>query len=313
MTADPFHVEHYRSETLERCPICGCDTLLPHSTVTDYTVSNLSFDLQTCSGCGFCVTNPRPSLDTIGPFYESDSYISHTNTSTGPLERTYQLIRKLALRSKHRRIARHHISGRVLDFGCGTGEFLAFMRRKGYSVQGVEPNSRARHQAMSNHAISPVSRLGLLPTTESFDVVTLWHVLEHMHDISSTLVDLRKRMADQGILVVAVPDRESWDCEHYGTRWAAYDAPRHLSHFRRVDIHRLLRTSGFEMLSTGPLWFDAPYVSMLSERYALTGLLWSFLKGFVLGAVSNLVAATTSRPTSSTLYFARKAEPGEAS
>lgn len=294
-------------EPLAACPVCGTAAWRPFLAPKDHTVSALDFPLTTCGACGFCVTNPRPTRSDIGRFYESRDYISHTNTAVGLQDRWYQIVRRRAIRGKHRLIARYKPNGRVLDMGCGTGEFLGFLKSRGYLTTGVEPNIKAREQAIANHALEVFPSLEQTPALEQFQVITLWHVLEHVHDVRDTLKKLHARLAREGLLVIAVPDRDSWDAQHYGAHWAAYDVPRHLSHFRRADLHRLLAEQGFEQLATKPMWFDAPYVAMLSEKYKGAGPLMALVKGGLVGMASNLIAATTPRPTSSTLYIAQKA------
>ncbi len=300
-------MEQPPTETILHCPVCGGEELRPFLSGVDHTVSKERFQLTTCATCGFCITNPRPSPASIGRFYASKDYISHTNASSSTQERIYQWVRRNAIRSKHRLIARYQTQGKVLDVGCGTGEFLGYLKSRGYVTQGVEPSAQALKQAIVNHALEVVPDIEGVPASEQFQVITLWHVLEHVHDVRATFKRLHARMSTGGLLVIAVPDRESWDAQHYGADWAAYDVPRHLSHFRRSDLNCLLREQGFEMLATRPMWFDAPYVSMLSERYRGAGTFGALLKGAFVGAFSNLIAAITSRPTSSSLYLAKKA------
>lgn len=203
-------------------------------------------------------------------------------------------------------IRKQEPSGHILDIGCGTGEFLAYLKSRGYTPQGVEPDLRARTSAIAEHALDVVPQLEAVPAQEQFDVITLWHVLEHMHDPVDTTKKIHARSKPGGSLVIAVPDRESWDARHYGADWAAYDVPRHLSHFRRQDIRRLLHAQGFQLVRTRRMWFDAPYVCMLSEQHRGAGPLLSLIKGVFWGTLSNAVALTGARPTSSTLFFARK-------
>ncbi len=270
-------------------------------------MSKERFQLTVCSICQFCATNPRPDRAHIGQYYDSPEYISHTNATAGLQDRIYQFVRRRAIRSKHRLISRHRTNGRVLDMGCGTGEFLSYLKSRGYLTLGVEPGSGPREQAIANHALEVLPSLELVPALEQFHIITLWHVLEHVHDVRDTLKKLHARLTPGGLLVIAVPDRDSWDAQHYGAGWAAYDVPRHLSHFRRPDLHRLLSEHGFRMKATKPMWFDAPYVSMLSEKYRGASPLAALLKGAVTGMASNAVSATTDRPTSSSLFLAEKA------
>ena len=299
-------MEHVYIEPLDTCPVCGGGAWLPSLSPKDHTVSGEEFTLTTCKTCGFCATNPRPGRGNIGRYYDSPDYISHTNSKTGLQDRLYQFIRTRAIRNKHRLIARYKQNGQVLDMGCGTGEFLGYLKSQGYLVTGVEPGVSARERAIANYSLEVVPTLEQVPALEQFKVITLWHVLEHVHDVRDTLKKLHARLSVKGLLVIAVPDRDSWDAHHYGAGWAAYDVPRHLSHFRRADVHRLLTEHGFRMLATKPMWFDAPYVSMLSEKHKGAGAFGALVKGTLVGMASNAVAATTPRPTSSSLYVAEK-------
>lgn len=299
-------MEQVYTETLETCPVCGGGAWRPFLSPKDHTLTQEVFHLTTCGSCGFCATNPRPDRAHIGRYYDSPEYISHTNSKAGLQDRLYQFIRRRAIRSKHRLIARYRTNGQVLDMGCGTGEFLGYLKSQGYLTTGVEPGVSARERAIANYSLEVLPALELVPAMEQFKVITLWHVLEHVHDVRDTLKKLHARLSLGGLLVIAVPDRESWDAQHYGAGWAAYDVPRHLSHFRRTDVHRLLTEHGFRTLATKPMWFDAPYVSMLSEKYKGAGALGALAKGALLGMASNTVAATTPRPTSSSLYIAEK-------
>lgn len=302
-------MEHTPLEALHTCPICGSATLAPSLSVADRSVSRETFQLSDCGTCGFRFTNPRPSQSEIGRYYQSGDYISHTNAATSRQDRIYQLARKWALGSKHRLIRRYQPNGRVLDVGCGTGEFLAHLKSRGYLVHGVEPSIAAREQAIANHALEVVPNLELVAHQERFKVVTLWHVLEHLPDPHTTLKNLFALLADRGLLVIAVPDRESWDAQHYGADWAAWDVPRHLSHFRQTDIKRLLREHGFELVGVRRMWMDAAYVSMLSEKHRGGGSLGALVKGILVGVWSNMVGALSGRPTSSSLYLAQKGKP----
>jgi SAM-dependent methyltransferase len=302
-------VEHTVLETLVSCPLCSGSPLSPALSVLDHTVSKEVFHLVDCPSCGARTTNPRPDQHSISAYYNSPDYISHTNTAQSLQDRLYQLARKNALRTKHKLIHRIRPNGRLLDIGCGTGEFLGYMKSRGYLTQGIEVDLRARKQAIANHNLDVVPNLDALPAQEQFQVVTMWHVLEHVPDPKRTLKKIYSLLADRGLLVIAVPDRDSWDAEHYGPDWAAYDVPRHLNHFRRADVHKLLHEHGFSMIRTAPMWLDAPYIAMLSQRYRGNGTLTALIVGTLLGLWSNALALLGSRPTSSTLYIAEKQEP----
>jgi SAM-dependent methyltransferase len=276
--------------------------------VRDHSISKEVFQVCTCADCGFTFTNPRPTPNELGRYYESEAYISHSNTSRSLQDKIYQIVRKRAIRQKHALIAAHEPQGRVLDIGCGTGQFLGYLMSRGYLVQGVEPNTTAREQAIADHALNVVPSLEQVQSQENFQVVTMWHVLEHVPDVRATFKRLFALLGKRGLLVIAVPDRESWDAQHYGSDWAAWDVPRHLSHFRRPDIHTFLAEHGFELIATRRMWMDSFYIALLSERYRGTNGLLALFKAVLVGGWSNLQALLGKRPTSSTLYLARKLE-----
>ncbi|MBL7951364.1 MAG: class I SAM-dependent methyltransferase [Flavobacteriales bacterium] len=212
------------------------------------------------------------------------------------------------MRGKYRIIRKLHPHGKVLDVGCGTGSFLAHLMSRGYIVQGVEPDLKARENAIAELGVPVVPSLEQVPGLEQFQIVTLWHVLEHLPDLRSALKRIYAQLADQGVLVIAVPDRDSWDATHYGTFWAAWDVPRHFHHFRQQDVHALLREHGFELIQTKRMWMDAPYIAILSEGYAGAPKVLALVRGLFIGAWSNVASLVTGRPTSSSLYLARKAK-----
>lgn len=292
-------------ETIDLCPLCGSDQSRLVLTASDHTVSREVFSIRECVPCGFHFTSPRPDQDAIGEYYLSEDYISHAAKATSLKDRIYHSVRRRAIRGKHKLIRKYHSTGNVLDLGCGTGDFLAYLKQHNYNVQGVEVSQQARRQA-EQKGLPVAVDLNSVPAKSQFEVITLWHVLEHMADPRQTLKQLHARGTDDALLVIAVPDRSSWDCDHYGPQWAAWDVPRHLSHFRRQDLQRLLAESGFELTHTKNMWFDAPYVSMLSEQFRGAGSMNSLIKGAAVGLWSNLMALTSERPTSSSLYLARK-------
>lgn len=292
-------------ETVDQCPICQSKISTVALTAIDHTVSQERFDIRKCDGCGFHFTSPRPDRENIGKYYLSEDYISHAANATSLKDRIYHTVRRRAIKGKHKLIADHHSAGSVLDVGCGTGDFLAYLKNQGYATQGVEVSAPARSLAEAK-GLSVAERLEAIPTDAQFQVITLWHVLEHVPNPKHTLDQLHARCADDALLVIAVPDHDSWDCTHYGAKWAAWDVPRHLSHFRREDMMRLFQKTGFELIETKKMWYDAPYVSMLSEQYRGSGSLGSLIKGTLFGTWSNMTTLTSGRPTSSSLYLARK-------
>lgn len=240
-------------------------------------------------------------------YYRSDQYTSHAGQGRSVWDHVYRIARGLAMHMKRRMISRYQRTGSLLDLGCGTGEFLSHMANRGYAVTGIEPSAAARNQAFARHGFSAFTSIADLPSGGEFQVITLWHVLEHIHQLHGTIQQLTKSLAEDGVLVIAVPDRSSWDCHHYDREWAAWDVPRHLWHFRSADIGALLSAHGLMVVYRKSMWFDALYISILSERNRGRGPLASFMVGVMLGCWSNLIALFTSRSSSSVLYVAKRA------
>ncbi|MCB9168777.1 MAG: class I SAM-dependent methyltransferase [Flavobacteriales bacterium] len=306
MSGRSFHVELSALTHVLRCPICGSDTLIPWGLVRDHLVSHGDFQLVDCSQCGFRMTSPRPPVEQIGVFYASDAYISHSNSKRGFGDHIYQVARKLAFRSKYRLIRRHVPTGKLLDIGCGTGQFLHYLSGRGYLVQGVEPDQGARERAIADLSLSVLPSIQDVPAREQFQVITMWHVLEHVHDLPSMLKWLYAALAPGGFLFLAIPDRGSWDAEYFRTLWAAYDVPRHLWHFRSTDVTRLCAPFGLSTFSVRSMWLDAPYISLLSSQHSGHGPIRSWIDAIWFGLISNLFALLTSRPTSSSLVVLNK-------
>ncbi len=301
-------MEEGNRETLGECPICKGREQEHFLRCKDYTVSGEEFDIQECSSCGFRYTDPRPEEEHIGDYYESEDYISHSNTSKGPINTLYKLAREYTVRKKHRMV--RDLAGqmplRILDHGCGTGEFLAHCKKKGWETQGLEPDEGARDQASEQlgEQVDPPEKLSELPG-ESFSIITLWHVLEHVPRLQETTKELKRTLAPGGTLVIAVPNCSSFDAKHYGPYWAAYDVPRHLYHFRPENIQRLFEDHGMKLQEIRPMHLDAIYVSMLSEKYQ-NNIPW---KGCWTGLRSNLKADLKKGTYSAQIYLIEHATP----
>ena len=218
------------------------------------------------------------------------------------MSRIYLLARMLSIRNKYRIIRRSGRKGALLDIGCGTGEFLAYCRKGGYTVTGVEPNERARNFAITENRIQVSETLeGLGKPEGTFDCITLWHVLEHVHDLDAYMETIKKLLCTDGTLVIAVPNSNSWDAEKYKEFWAAYDVPRHLYHFTSGTMKELANRKGFDVEKIIPQKLDAYYVSMLSEKYLLGKI--SYLKSAFIGFWSNRMAKNGNRGHSSLIFI----------
>ncbi|RZK23167.1 MAG: methyltransferase domain-containing protein [Hymenobacter sp.] len=298
------------NELLTSCPVCGSPDLHDKLRVPDKSVSQETFTIQQCRGCGFQFTNPRPDAAHIGKYYESDAYVSHNSGAQGLINHVYKAARYFTVRRKVALITKLNGSrtGRLLDYGCGTGHFLAGAHRAGWQVTGLEPNARARHDAAARVGL-PIREPAALATLTpgSFDAVTLWHVLEHVHTLSETLAQLIRVLRPGGKLLIAVPNVDSLDAQHYGPNWAAYDVPRHLYHFGPEAMRRLLARHGLACCQQLPMPLDAYYVSLLSERHRPAEQAGGLLAVLRAGYVSNQYAAQHGGQYSSVLYVAERA------
>ena len=274
----------------------------------DHTVSRETFELYEDPRTGMLVTLPRPSEEELPKYYESDAYISHTDSKTGWMEHIYHVVRDHAIRKKVQMVLSWNGSwGRILDVGCGTGDFLAACDRDGWQAYGVEPNEKARKNALAKIGNSEAIAASLAElkkgSSSPFDVITLWHVLEHVPDLSEYIATIGSLLSETGSLVVAVPNFESYDAKHYKEHWAAYDVPRHLWHFNQKAMQKLFEIHGFRLEAIQPMYFDSFYVSLLSEKYK-TGRPRIF-RAFFYGALSNWKARRTNQ-YSSLIYLLKK-------
>ena len=252
------------------CPVCSSTKIAPILAAEDYTVSHEEFEIWECANCSLRFIQNIPVETEIGKYYQSEEYISHSNTNKGLINRLYQVVRGITLQQKKNLVQRlsGKRSGMILDIGCGTGEFLGTMKSAGWQTKGLEPDDGARQQAISNFALSVDSPDQLFSLEGgSYDVVSMWHVLEHVHQLKENVAQIRKLLKADGTLIIAVPNYQSKDAEHYGKQWAAYDVPRHLYHFSPQAMDELMSANGFAVKDHRRMPFDAFYVSMLSEQY----------------------------------------------
>jgi 2-polyprenyl-3-methyl-5-hydroxy-6-metoxy-1,4-benzoquinol methylase len=282
-----FHVKPM--EYISHCPICQNSDLSVFLTSHDYTVSKEDFSLVLCKHCDLAITSPRPEQQNLGSYYKSDDYVSHSDSSKGILNKLYKVARYFTLRSKYARVSPYLRSGYLLDIGCGTGAFLNFCAEKGHNVVGIEPDDVAREKASLQNRLSVFGEEGLNSLQDqSADAITMWHVLEHVPDLEMRLNQLKRILAPDGRIFIAVPNKSSYDAFLYGKFWAAYDVPRHLWHFTPDAIRKLTEKHGFFLEDIVPMPLDALYISMLSEKYK--GNKWGILSGFKNGLISNFKA-----------------------
>ncbi len=287
-------------EQINQCPVCQNNQFSPYISCVDYTVSNQSFSLSKCKSCSFVFTNPRPNKDEIGAYYKAENYISHTETKSGLVNQIYHIARKFTLKNKLNLINKLSQKGALLDIGCGTGSFLNIAQKNGWKVNGVEPDTMARELALK-HCGNVIFDESFFQneTNTQFEVITLWHVLEHIHELELRIKQIKKLLKPSGRLIVAVPNCSSGDAQHYKQYWAAYDVPRHLYHFTPKDIQNLFQNFDFQLETILPMKLDAFYVSILSEKYKKG----SFISGVFYGLLSNIRAASKKHTYSSQIYI----------
>ena len=253
-------------------------------TVKDYSVSQETFDLYHDETLDMLITSPQPSLENLGKYYESEDYISHTDNKRSLFEKIYHFIKSIALKNKLNLInSLQPNKGRILDIGAGTGDFLSVAKNDGWQTIGVEPSERAKSTAI-NKGISFVEQTSELEN-HSFDMISMWHVLEHVPDLDKQIKELKRLLKPTGTLIIAVPNFKSFDAKHYGKFWAAYDVPIHFWHFSKTAIKLLFEKEEMKLEKVLPMKFDSFYVSLLSEKYKSGKM--NFVKAFFIGLQSN--------------------------
>lgn len=283
-----------------KCPVCGNTTFTDLITCKDHTVSHETFGIKSCADCGLGITKNIPS--NIEKYYDSSEYISHSETSSG-IGKLYRSARSYSIKWKLSLIKIHSRSLKILDFGCGTGSFITELAKNEIKVAGVEPSKIAREKI--NPSIPVYESIENLNENE-FDCITLWHVLEHVNNLDDTLQKLVNKLTSEGTLFIAVPNPESPDAIHYKNYWAGYDVPRHIWHFNKNAMSKLLAKHGLEIVHIQPMLLDAFYVSMLSEKYKSGKMnMLTILRGAFFGLLSN-IKAFSKKNHSSLIYIARR-------
>ena len=254
-------------------------------TVKDFSVSGESFSLLLNEEYEILKTHPQPSLDKLGSYYEFEDYISHTDGKRTLFEKMYHFIKRKAIRDKVKLINSYQpVKGRILDIGAGTGDFLLECKNQNWDILGIEPNDKAKGIALGK-GIKFGDTIEKLESN-SFDVITMWHVLEHVPDVEHQVAELKRLLKPSGTIIIAVPNFKSYDAKYYKEFWAAYDVPRHLWHFSKTAIEKLFDKQNMNLEDIKPMWFDSFYVSLLSEKYKSGKM--NFISGFFIGLISNV-------------------------
>ena len=277
-----------QQELLTKCPLCSGEHFNNVIQSKDFTVTGEDFNIVSCETCGFKFTNPRPLAADMGHYYESKDYVSHTNQANSIINTIYKIARKFTLGWKYNLIKKQEGAKTILDYGCGTGEFINFCKNKGWQIQGIEPNSKARQQATNLNNQGIKSSLSQIDNA-AFQVITMWHVLEHIPDLKETFTALKKMLTPDGFMLIAVPNCNSHDAQLFKEDWAAYDLPRHLYHFTQKSMQKMMTNHGMDVVTVIPMKLDAYYVSLLSNKikFGRNKLLKSFVNGLYSNSYAN--------------------------
>ena len=291
-------MEH-QLRNIEKCPVCGGESQRAFLEATDHNVSNDQFKIVECGACSFRFTNPIPTEETIGEYYKSENYVSHSGTKKGLVNRVYHIVRSRAIKQKEALASAYSKEKTILDIGCGTGDFLGHCKSKNWRTLGLEPDQSARKIALENNDIEAKGLNHLYEIeAKSFDVISMWHVLEHVYNLNEDIEQYKKVLKEDGTLIIAVPNCSSNDAEHYNSNWAAYDLPIHLYHFRPDNMKQLFSKHGMEVVKILPMKFDSYYISMISEKYKGGNIVSGFWNGFR----SNMAANSKNNKYSSQIY-----------
>jgi 2-polyprenyl-3-methyl-5-hydroxy-6-metoxy-1,4-benzoquinol methylase len=272
--------------------------------VIDYSVSKETFDLYYDQDLDLLITSPQPSPENLGRYYESNDYISHTDSKRSLFEKAYHFVKGIALKNKLNLINNCSSSkGKLLDIGAGTGDFLFTAKQNGWETIGVEPSEKAKGIAIGKGIKFSDSTQDL--ESHSFDVITMWHVLEHVPNLEIQIKELKRLVKPNGTIIIAVPNFKSYDANYYGKFWAAFDVPIHFWHFSKTAIQLLFQKENIKLEKVLPMKFDSFYVSLLSEKYKKGKM--NFVKAIWIGLVSNW-KAKSSLEYSSHIYVLKNNE-----
>lgn len=301
-------LEH--NKQFSACPICNKEDIASLLHTKDYSLTGEDFQIIQCANCTLEYTDPAPSKQDIAPYYNFPSYISHTDTKEGLVNQLYHKVRNHTLTQKTNWVQSLFTGhkGQLLEVGAGTGAFAHSMLKKGWKVTALEPDETSRQIALENYDLNllPIEDLFQLEPAK-YEVITLWHVLEHVHDLNAYMKTFNNLLKPNGRLIIAVPNYTSYDAVFYKKYWAAYDVPRHLYHFSPLSMHYLVKKHKMSIVQKLPMWFDSFYVSLLSEKYKNSGM-FGMLRAFFIGCISNVKALRNTDRGSSIIYEIKKIE-----
>jgi len=288
-----------------KCPWCGSEKAQINLWLKDEFLTKEDFHICECLNCGLLYTMPRPDKDKIGAYYKSEAYYSHQENKKGFIPKVYERVKSINLKHKYRLATDGMQPGKLLDIGCGVGDFLHTAEMHGWECIGVEPSEDAKTIAQKRMKGTIITSEELESFSDgAFDVITMWHVLEHVDDLKWQVAQLQRLVKPSGRVVIAVPNYKSYDGQFYKEHWAAYDVPRHLNHFNRITLSKIFKTSSLELVKMDKLKWDAYYISYLSEQYRHHSL--PLVRGLYRGFISNCKARRSGEWSSLVYVFERK-------
>jgi 2-polyprenyl-3-methyl-5-hydroxy-6-metoxy-1,4-benzoquinol methylase len=288
-----------------KCPWCGSEKAQINLWLKDEFLSKEDFHICECLNCGLSYTMPRPNKEKIGEYYKSEEYYSHQENKKGFIPRLYESVKKVNLKHKYNLATQGLNVGKMLDIGCGVGDFLHTAEEHGWTCTGVEPSEDAKAIAKTKTKANIINSEDMEKIPDAtFDLITMWHVLEHVDDLKWQIEQLHRLTKTKGRIVIAVPNYKSYDAQYYKELWAAYDVPRHLSHFNKNVLTKIFKSKNLELVRTDKLIWDAYYISYMSEQYKQHK--FPLLKGAFRGCISNCKARHTKEWSSMVYIFEKK-------
>jgi 2-polyprenyl-3-methyl-5-hydroxy-6-metoxy-1,4-benzoquinol methylase len=288
-----------------QCPWCGSDKAQINLWLKDEFLTKEDFHICECLNCGLLYTMPRPEKEKIGNYYKSEEYYSHRENKKGFIPKIYEKVKKRNLKHKYKIATEGLKVGKILDIGCGVGDFLHTAETHGWECIGVEPSEEAKEIARqrTKAQIIESKELENIPN-QTFDIITMWHVLEHVDDLKWQVEQLQRLIKPTGRIIIALPNYKSYDGQYYKELWAAYDVPRHLNHFNKSTLIKIFKTNGLEIFKMDKLKWDSYYISYMSEQYKLHSL--PLIRGAYRGWISNCKARLSGEWSSLIYVFEKK-------
>ena len=292
---------------IDSCPVCSNRNCNKSLTCKDNLVSAESFSIYNCKKCNFSFTQDFPSEDVVGRYYEAEDYVSHTDTQAGIINKLYHRAREIALNSKTKLVHKYSAvkTGTLLDIGCGTGYFMRNLCKKKWLVTGIEKSEAVRKYAHEKFGLNMQDSDYLFNIPDQTkDIITMWHVLEHVERLNETMQTLHRILKNDGTVFIALPNKDSVDAHYYKENWAAYDVPRHLWHFSPTDFEQFATKHKFKLIEMKAMYFDPFYISMLSEKNRGTPLA-TFI-GLMKGSFFFMRSLFSTKKCSSIVYILKK-------